>query len=224
MRGEDRTSGALFSYVDVEARIAANHPLRAMRRLTNAALAELDASFSALYEDIGRPSIPPERCCALCCCSFSIRSARSGNWSNGWSSTCCFADLSGCRSTRRCSTPRASEEPRPLAHARSRARVSVFAPRPGGGKAASEHREFFGLWNDVEGLGVEEELPSQEPALGRRPGERPGRSASARAQRRSRLPQDQRSNATHASTTDRTRAFTEKAPGRRAVSPISATP
>jgi hypothetical protein len=34
MRGEDRTVGALFSYVDIEARIAAKHPLRAMRRLT----------------------------------------------------------------------------------------------------------------------------------------------------------------------------------------------
>ena len=53
MRGEDRTSGALFCYVDVEARIAANHPLRAMRRLTNAALADLDRAFSALYEGIG---------------------------------------------------------------------------------------------------------------------------------------------------------------------------
>ena len=61
MRGEDRTSGALFSYVDMEARIGANHPLRAMRRLTNAALAELDPRFSALYEGIGRPSIAPER-------------------------------------------------------------------------------------------------------------------------------------------------------------------
>ena len=61
MRGEDRTSGALFSYVDVEARIPAKHPLRAMRRLTDAALAELDLGFSALYERIGRPSIPPER-------------------------------------------------------------------------------------------------------------------------------------------------------------------
>ena len=58
MRGEDRMSGALFSYVDVEARIAANHPLRAMRRLTNAALAELDARFSGLYQGIGRPSTP----------------------------------------------------------------------------------------------------------------------------------------------------------------------
>jgi transposase len=61
MRGEDRTSGALFSYVDMEARIPARHPLRAMRGLVNAALGELDRSFSALYEKVGRPSIPPER-------------------------------------------------------------------------------------------------------------------------------------------------------------------
>jgi transposase len=78
MRGEDRTSGALFSYVDVEARIPAQHPLRAMRRLTNAALAELDARFSALYEGIGRPSIPPERLlrASLLQLLYSIRSER----------------------------------------------------------------------------------------------------------------------------------------------------
>src|SRR5277367_3186709 len=78
MRGEDRTSGALFSYVDVEARIAANHPLRAMRRLTNAALTELDARFSALYEGIGRPSIPPERLlrAVLLQLLYSLRSER----------------------------------------------------------------------------------------------------------------------------------------------------
>ncbi len=61
MRGEDRTSGALFSYVDIEARIPAKHPLRAMGRVTNAALADPDATFSALYEGCGRPSVPPER-------------------------------------------------------------------------------------------------------------------------------------------------------------------
>jgi hypothetical protein len=58
-RGSDER--ALFSYVDVEARIPADQPLRAMRRLTDAALAELDPRFSALYERIGRPSIAPER-------------------------------------------------------------------------------------------------------------------------------------------------------------------
>ena len=78
MRGEDRTSGALFSYVDVEARIAANHPLRAMRRLINAALAELDPRFSGLYEGIGRPSIAPERLlrAVLLQLLYSIRSER----------------------------------------------------------------------------------------------------------------------------------------------------
>jgi transposase len=78
MRGEDRTSGALFSYVDIEARIGANHPLRAMRRLTDAALAELEARFSALYERIGRPSIPPERLlrASLLQLLYSIRSER----------------------------------------------------------------------------------------------------------------------------------------------------
>src|ERR1700691_4546515 len=78
MRGEDRTSGALFSYVDVEARIPAQHPLRAMRGVTNAALFELDARFSALYEGIGRPSIPPERLlrASLLQLLYSIRSER----------------------------------------------------------------------------------------------------------------------------------------------------
>ena len=78
MRGEDRTSGALFSYVDVEARIPAQHPLRAMRRLTNAALSELDPRISALYEGIGRPSVPPERLlrASLLQLLYSIRSER----------------------------------------------------------------------------------------------------------------------------------------------------
>ena len=78
MRDEDRTSGALFCYVDVEARIGANHPLRAMRRLTNAALAGLDPRFSALYEGIGRPSIAPERLlrASLLQLLYSIRSER----------------------------------------------------------------------------------------------------------------------------------------------------
>ena len=68
----------MFSYVEVEARIRANHPLRAMRRLTNAALAEFDARFSALYEGMGRPSIPPERLlrASLLQLLYSIRSER----------------------------------------------------------------------------------------------------------------------------------------------------
>ena len=62
MRGSDERSGSLFSYVDLEARVGADHPLRVIREITNAALLALDGEFAALYPArLGRPSIPPER-------------------------------------------------------------------------------------------------------------------------------------------------------------------
>jgi len=78
MRGQDRTSGALFSYVDIEARVPTGHPLRAMRELVNASLAALDGAFAALYEAGGRPSIAPERLLRASLLQFlySIRSER----------------------------------------------------------------------------------------------------------------------------------------------------
>lgn len=78
MRGTHETSGSLFSYVDLEARIPARHPLRKIRQVVNEALASLDAEFDALYTDFGRPSIPPERLirASLIQILFSIRSER----------------------------------------------------------------------------------------------------------------------------------------------------
>ena len=61
MRGEDRRSEQLFSYVGLEARIAADHPLRQIRELVDAALQSLSRAFDRLYACDGRPSIPPER-------------------------------------------------------------------------------------------------------------------------------------------------------------------
>jgi len=61
MRGSDERSGSLFSYVDLEARVRPDHPLRPIRMIVNAALERLSAEFAALYSGIGRPSIPPER-------------------------------------------------------------------------------------------------------------------------------------------------------------------
>ena len=54
MRGTDEASGALFSYVDLEERVPAGHPLRKIRKIVNHALASLDADFDALYTDFGR--------------------------------------------------------------------------------------------------------------------------------------------------------------------------
>jgi transposase len=61
MRGSDERSGSLFSYVDLEARVRGNHPLRAIREIANAALNDLSREFAALYTEFGRPSIAPER-------------------------------------------------------------------------------------------------------------------------------------------------------------------
>jgi len=61
MRGEDERSGSLFSYVDLEARVGKDHPLRTIRGVVNEALASVSSAFSALYALIGRPSIPPEK-------------------------------------------------------------------------------------------------------------------------------------------------------------------
>ncbi len=61
MRGSDQKSGSLFSYVDLEARVRKDHPLRAIRTIVNAALETLSPDFQALCSVTGRPSIPPER-------------------------------------------------------------------------------------------------------------------------------------------------------------------
>src|SRR5712691_9464209 len=60
MRGSDRRPGELFSYVDLEQRIRLDHPLRAIRALTDTALLALPVDFAALYSGLGRPSIAPE--------------------------------------------------------------------------------------------------------------------------------------------------------------------
>jgi transposase len=78
MRGVDERTGALFSYVDLEARVRADHPLRPIRALVNEALVALGREFAALYAPMGRPSIPPEKLlrAMLLQAFYSIRSER----------------------------------------------------------------------------------------------------------------------------------------------------
>ena len=61
MRGSDERSGSLFSYVDLEARVRGDHPLRTIRDIANRSLSDLSRAFTALYTDFGRPSIAPEK-------------------------------------------------------------------------------------------------------------------------------------------------------------------
>ena len=182
MRGEDRTSRALFSYVDIEARIPSRHPLRAMRRLVDAALADLDGTFSALYKGFGRPSIPPERLlrATLLQLLYSIRSERQlverlefdmlFRWFVGLSIDEKVFDASTFFKNR----------DRLLTHEIAQGFLSSLS-RPAGSEGAYERRAFFRRRDFAEGLGVDEELSAQG---------RLWRAAVARAQRASGFPQD----------------------------------
>jgi transposase len=78
MRGTDKRSGELFSYVDLEQRVRADHPLRVIREVVSTALAALSGDFAGLYAGMGRPSIPPEMLlrAMLLQAFYSIRSER----------------------------------------------------------------------------------------------------------------------------------------------------
>src|SRR3974377_1741329 len=75
MRGKDQRSEVFFSYVSLERRIPADHPLRPIREIVDKGRPKLRPSlqqlyveqtklspvFNRLYAREGRPSIPPER-------------------------------------------------------------------------------------------------------------------------------------------------------------------
>jgi transposase len=61
MRGDDRHSAGMFSYIGPEERVPLDHPLRPIRDMVDTALRELSHEFARLYPKTGRPSIPPEK-------------------------------------------------------------------------------------------------------------------------------------------------------------------
>jgi transposase len=78
MRGSDQRAEGLFSYVSCEQRVPADHPLRAILPIVDAALASLSTEFQKLYAVNGRPSIAPERLlrALLLQAFYSVRSER----------------------------------------------------------------------------------------------------------------------------------------------------
>src|SRR5215218_8457207 len=78
MRGADEQPGSMFSYISPEERVPADHPLRAVRRMTDRALARISPRFEAVYIKFGRPSVAPEKLlrALLLQALYTIRSER----------------------------------------------------------------------------------------------------------------------------------------------------
>jgi transposase len=78
MRGADEQPGSMFSYISPEERVPQDHPLRAVRRITDRALERLSPRFGSIYVKFGRPSVPPEKLLRALVLQalYSIRSER----------------------------------------------------------------------------------------------------------------------------------------------------
>ena len=79
MRGRQDSQVTMLAFVDLEERVPADHPLRAIKALADEALSRLSPEFDRMYADVGRPSIPPERLlkASLLIGLFSVRSERA---------------------------------------------------------------------------------------------------------------------------------------------------
>jgi hypothetical protein len=78
MRGIDDQQAGMFSYLSPEQRVRTDHPLRAVRAMTDGILGNMSALFDAMYAECGRPSIPPEKLlrAQLLQMLYSVRSER----------------------------------------------------------------------------------------------------------------------------------------------------
>lgn len=78
MRGASSPQDSMFSYISLEDRVPASHPLRKLRSLVDVVLGTMSEDFDAVYSRVGRPSVPPERLlkALLLQILFSLRSER----------------------------------------------------------------------------------------------------------------------------------------------------
>ena len=79
MRGAPDPQLAMLRTVSTEELIPADHPIRRIRRVVDAVLADLDGSFEAMYSTRGRRSVPPETLlkASVLMALYSIRSERA---------------------------------------------------------------------------------------------------------------------------------------------------
>jgi len=61
MRGHVSGQGPMFLMINMEDKVPADHPLRAVKRRCDRILADMRRDFNAAYSRLGRPSIPPEQ-------------------------------------------------------------------------------------------------------------------------------------------------------------------
>ena len=162
MRGSDQSTGSLFSYVDLEERVPARHPLRKIKTVVDAALATLDADFERLYAR-RRPPVD-------CARAAHAREPRADPVLDplGTSVDGAVAVQSALPLVRRAVDRRARvgadglhQEPRPSADDGDVAQADGGDPRAREGRAALVGRSFLRRRHAGRGMGFVQELPPE---------------------------------------------------------------
>ena len=78
MRGRADTQVTMLSLVTADQLVPEDHPIREIKPIVDKALRELSPTFSRMYAETGRPSIPPEHLLKACLliALYSVRSER----------------------------------------------------------------------------------------------------------------------------------------------------
>ena len=78
MRGQAENQITMLSLVTADDLVPEGHPIRQIKPMVDQALAELSPTFSRMYAETGRPSIPPEHLLKACLliALYSVRSER----------------------------------------------------------------------------------------------------------------------------------------------------
>ena len=192
MRGSDRRSGELFSYVDVETRVRSDHPLRAIRSIVNETLEALSGEFDGALRGRRRAAVDPAGDAAAGDAAAGVLHDPLGAPADGAARVRPLVPL-----VRRAFGGRAGlgpfdllEEPRPPARRRGRGEVPRRGADPAQGEAAAVDPALQRRRDADRGLGEPEVVQAQarrgrgsgRSARGRRGGDGDGR-----AQRRGRL-------------------------------------
>ena len=176
MRGDDKQQMSVFSYVNAEQRVPSDHPLRAIRQMTDAALAGVSEHFDAARR--GRPAVVAgESWCGRCCCKRCFSSAQRAAVDGAVGLQPAVPLVRWAEHGRRdLGRDGVHQVPGAAAARRSGGTVVTGRRRTGACPAAVERRAFHGGRDSDPGLGE----PAQLPGEGRRRTRRtraPGRRA-----------------------------------------------
>ena len=180
MRGDDASLRQSFQLRDLEKRVPADHPLRVIRGIVNAALTALSAEFDELYSPNGR-DLDPAGAAAAGVAAAGVLFDPFGAAIGGADRLQPAVPLVRRARHRRRGVGRhhLHQEPRPAAGGRDRREVPRRGAGAAEGQGAAVDRAFLGRRHADGGLGQHEELPAER---------RLGHAARPRAQRRAGLP------------------------------------